>query len=79
MRSAAQRLIRQPARLVDADAREIVVELRDVHGLTSEEICDRLGISPGNQRILLHRGRARLRERLDGVYRGRTGEGANRG
>ena len=30
MRSAAQRLIRQPARLVDADAREIVVELRDV-------------------------------------------------
>jgi RNA polymerase sigma-70 factor (ECF subfamily) len=56
-----------------------VVELRDVHGLTSEEVCERLGVSPGNQRILLHRGRARLRNRLDGVYRGRTGEGAERG
>jgi RNA polymerase sigma-70 factor (ECF subfamily) len=55
-----------------------VVELRDVHGLTSEEVCERLGLSAGNQRILLHRGRARLRDRLDGVYRDLTGEGAGR-
>jgi RNA polymerase sigma-70 factor (ECF subfamily) len=52
-----------------------VVELRDVHGLSSDEVCERLGVSPGNQRILLHRGRARLRARLENVYRGRTGEG----
>lgn len=56
-----------------------VVELRDVHGLTSEEVCARLGLSAGNQRILLHRGRARLRDRLDGVYRGTDGEGNGRG
>jgi RNA polymerase sigma-70 factor (ECF subfamily) len=55
-----------------------VVELRDVHGLTSEEVCERLRLSPGNQRILLHRGRAHLRDRLDGMYRDLTGKGAGR-
>jgi RNA polymerase sigma-70 factor (ECF subfamily) len=56
-----------------------VVELRDVYGLSSDETCERLGLSPGNQRILLHRGRARLRARLEHEYRGTTGEGARRG
>jgi RNA polymerase sigma-70 factor (ECF subfamily) len=56
-----------------------VVELRDVHGFTSEEVCERLGVTPANQRILLHRGRARLRARLERVYRGIDGEGVGRG
>jgi RNA polymerase sigma-70 factor (ECF subfamily) len=55
-----------------------VVELRDVHGLSSEEVCTQLGLSPGNQRILLHRGRARLRARLEDVYRRTAREGAHR-
>ncbi|HEX2072698.1 MAG TPA: sigma-70 family RNA polymerase sigma factor [Geodermatophilus sp.] len=52
-----------------------VVELRDVHGLTSEEVCERLGLTPANQRILLHRGRARLRARLEDLYRGSRRDG----
>jgi RNA polymerase sigma-70 factor (ECF subfamily) len=61
------------------ERQRVVVELRDVHGLSSGEVCARLGVSPGNQRILLHRGRARLRARLEDVYRGTAGEGEPRG
>ena len=41
-----------------------VVELRDVHGLEPTEVCELLDLTLGNQRVLLHRGRARLREAL---------------
>jgi RNA polymerase sigma-70 factor (ECF subfamily) len=44
-----------------------VVVLRDVEGLSSDEVCGVLGVSAGNQRILLHRGRTRMREILDGA------------
>jgi RNA polymerase sigma-70 factor (ECF subfamily) len=44
--------------------REIVL-LRDVEELSSEDVCALLGITEGNQRVLLHRGRSRLRSRLE--------------
>jgi len=47
------------------DRQRQVVTLRDVEGLSSEDACAVLGISAGNQRILLHRGRARLRTVLE--------------
>jgi RNA polymerase sigma-70 factor (ECF subfamily) len=43
-----------------------VVTLRDLHGLSAEEVCSALNLSPGNERVLLHRGRARLRTALEG-------------
>jgi RNA polymerase sigma-70 factor (ECF subfamily) len=49
-----------------------VVSLRDVHGMSADEVCVTLAISPANQRVLLHRGRARLRETLENYYRGLT-------
>ena len=45
-----------------------VVILRDVEGLGSEEVCSMLDITEGNQRVLLHRGRSRLREILASCY-----------
>jgi RNA polymerase sigma-70 factor, ECF subfamily len=47
----------------------VVVTLRDVQGLTSDEACDALGITAQNQRVLLHRGRAALRQALEDYYR----------
>jgi RNA polymerase sigma-70 factor (ECF subfamily) len=47
-----------------AQQREVLV-LRDVQGLTGREVCELLGISDGNQRVLLHRGRGRLRSALE--------------
>jgi RNA polymerase sigma-70 factor, ECF subfamily len=47
-----------------ARQREVVL-LRDVEGLTSTEVCDVLSISEGNQRVLLHRGRGKLRQTLE--------------
>jgi len=46
-----------------------VVLLRDVEGLTSEDVCAVLAISETNQRVLLHRGRSRLRQLCEDEYR----------
>lgn len=52
-----------------------VVALRDVHGLDSAEVAELVGTSEGNVRVLLHRGRAALRERLELYYRGEAQAG----
>lgn len=46
-----------------------VVTLRDLQGLSPAEACEVLGITPQNQRVLLHRGRAALRRTLEDYYR----------
>lgn len=42
-----------------------VFVLRDIEGLEAEETCELLGVSAGNQRVLLHRARARMRSLLE--------------
>ena len=41
-----------------------VVTLRDVDGVPAADVCRLLGISDANQRVLLHRGRSRVRGML---------------
>ena len=42
-----------------------VVALRDIEGLGAEDVCELLDLSAENQRVLLHRGRSRLRRSLE--------------
>jgi RNA polymerase sigma-70 factor (ECF subfamily) len=46
-------------------AQRMVITMRDVVGCTAAEVCDALDISSGNQRVLLHRARARVRATLE--------------
>ena len=45
-----------------------MVTLRDVEGFGADEVCDLLALSEGNQRVLLHRARTKLRQALAEYY-----------
>jgi RNA polymerase sigma-70 factor (ECF subfamily) len=47
------------------DAQRQVILLRDVDGWTPMEVSDVLGITDGNQRVLLHRARSKVRTALE--------------
>jgi RNA polymerase sigma-70 factor (ECF subfamily) len=51
-------------------AQRAVVALRDVQGWPAAEVCELLGLSEANQRVLLHRGRSRLRGALEVYFAG---------
>jgi RNA polymerase sigma-70 factor (ECF subfamily) len=44
---------------------QAVITLRDVEGLSGEEVCELLDLSQANQRVLLHRARSRVRANLE--------------
>ena len=46
-------------------AQRTVITLRDVQGWPSVEVCETLGLSEGNQRVLLHRARSKVRTALE--------------
>jgi RNA polymerase sigma-70 factor, ECF subfamily len=57
------------ARIADAiemlpEQQRTVITLRDVAGLEGPEVAELLGISEGNQRVILHRARSRVRADL---------------
>src|SRR6516165_10923781 len=54
------------------ERQRLIVVLRDVEGLPAEEVCDLLELSQENQRVLLHRGRSRLRAFLEEYVDGRV-------
>ena len=57
-------LLRAGLDSLPARQREVVL-LRDVESMTSAEVCEVLAISEANQRVLLHRGRSKLRLLLE--------------
>ncbi len=49
-------------------AQREVITLRDIEQWTSQEVCNALGISETNQRVLLHRARSRVRRSLESYF-----------
>ena len=54
------------------ERQRVVVTMRDMLGLDSAEVCELLDISVANQRVLLHRGRAAVRQVLEDYLRETT-------
>lgn len=50
------------------DAHRQVIALRDVEGLASHEVCAVLGLTPANERVMLHRARGRVRAHLERYF-----------
>jgi RNA polymerase sigma-70 factor (ECF subfamily) len=49
-------------------AQRAVITLRDIDGWSAEETCRALGLSEGNQRVLLHRARSRVRAAIETYF-----------
>lgn len=50
-------------------AQRAVITMRDVQGFTAEEVCNALDLTETNQRVLLHRARAKVRRALEEYMR----------
>jgi RNA polymerase sigma-70 factor (ECF subfamily) len=66
-RVLAQETMELARAAIDAlpQAQRKVIALRDVEGWSSEEVCEALGVSEVNQRVLLHRARSKVRAALE--------------
>lgn len=50
------------------EAQRSVITLRDVDGRDSQEVCQLLGVTEANQRVLLHRARAKVRAAMESYF-----------
>jgi RNA polymerase sigma-70 factor, ECF subfamily len=65
LRSREFRRIAEEAIAKLPERQRIVITLRDLEGLSSDEVRNALDLSETNQRVLLHRARAKVRQALE--------------
>lgn len=68
MREEVRLLLESALQTLPPRQRDVLV-LHDVQGLDAAEVCEVLGLTPQNQRVLLHRARAKVRALLEDYYR----------
>jgi len=61
------RLVREAIDRLPARQQEVIT-LRDVEGWDSDEVCTALDLTEGNQRVLLHRARSKIRQELEDYF-----------
>jgi RNA polymerase sigma-70 factor (ECF subfamily) len=49
-------------------AQRAVISLRDIEGWPADEVCNALGVTETNQRVLLHRARSKVRRALEDYF-----------
>src|SRR4051794_21935782 len=49
------------------DQQRAVITMRDVEGFPADEVAEALGLSAGNERVLLHRARSKVRAAIEGA------------
>jgi RNA polymerase sigma-70 factor (ECF subfamily) len=47
------------------EGQRAVITMRDIEGIPADEVSETLGITDGNQRVLLHRARSRVRQEIE--------------
>jgi RNA polymerase sigma-70 factor, ECF subfamily len=65
LESAEARRIAEEAIAELPERQRIVITMRDLEGLSSEEVRNALDLTETNQRVLLHRARAKVRQALE--------------
>jgi RNA polymerase sigma-70 factor (ECF subfamily) len=60
-------VIRRAIEALPPSQREVIT-LRDVEGWSAEEVCNALEVSETNQRVMLHRARAKVRRALERYF-----------
>jgi RNA polymerase sigma-70 factor (ECF subfamily) len=70
-RLLADETLRVVERAIDQlpPAQRAVITMRDVQGFTADEVCNALDLTETNQRVLLHRARAKVRSALEEYMR----------
>jgi RNA polymerase sigma-70 factor (ECF subfamily) len=58
----------QAIEALPANQREVIT-LRDIEGWSAQEVCTILEVSEANQRVLLHRARAKVRQALEHYFK----------
>ena len=64
MSAETQEIVSQAIQALPLAQREVIT-LRDIEGWSAADVCNALGLTETNQRVLLHRARSKVRAAIE--------------